>query len=147
VEDLLVDPLALPDGPNSNVARIVAPEPSAPSPAVSSDAAAPRPPTPPPPPEAEIVIAELLDGPPPSNVRAADASPWPPQPDDIVISDLLADRFAESGPSDDGDDTVDDTERTRTGSGSAQEPARIAADRARRRRNRRGGRRKPPGGG
>jgi hypothetical protein len=81
--------------------------------------------------EAEIVIAELLEGPPPPGVRQSAQSEWAPAPpgEDFLISDLLADEPAPAEP------------------GSNGEQARIAAEQARRRRSRRGGRRNRPGSG
>ncbi|HET7721385.1 MAG TPA: hypothetical protein VFK43_15570, partial [Acidimicrobiales bacterium] len=95
---------------------------------------------PPRPPEAEIVIAELLDGPPPTGIRASAESQWAPRPEeDFVVDDLLVQRPASTGeeaqPAGEGGDDGDlAATRPRTPS----DQARIAADRARRRRSRRG---------
>ena len=146
VEDVLVDHLALPEGPESNVGRIIA-SPS------EEEADAPSA-TPPPPPEAEMVIAELLDGPPPTGLRTSPDSQWAPPPDDdFVLSDLLA---SQENAADDvwdanGDDVVEGDDAGPPPEAPARlgrdEQARIAADRARRRRSRRSGRRKQPGSG
>ncbi|HEV2759808.1 MAG TPA: SBBP repeat-containing protein, partial [Acidimicrobiales bacterium] len=100
-EDLLADHLALPEGPDSEARRLVEAAPEH-EPVARSGVPAESPPPPPPPPprrerpphapEAEIVIAELLDGPVPTGLRPSAESPWAPQPDDdFFIDDLLAD--------------------------------------------------------
>ncbi len=152
VDDLLVDPLALPEGPDSAVGHLIGSTEPRPRPEEESEGADP---TRPRPPEAEIVIAELLDGPVPTGLRPAAESPWAPVPADggFVISELLDDQADETAtpPSrgsgaeaSDGNGT--DTVGAAAGGPSKAEQARIAADRARRRRSRRGGRGKPPGG-
>ena len=177
-EDLLADHLALPEGPDSAAERLAEPGPeSAPEPAPApepgpapepapqpvadqpqpeeeEEEAPPLPERPPHPPEAEIVIAELLDGPPPTGVRASAESPWAPRAteDDFFIDDLLIDKGppgpgtepTSAGPS--ADDDGDDLAAATPGRGQ-DEQSRVAADQARRRRSRRGGRRKPPGPG
>ncbi|HTJ76490.1 MAG TPA: SBBP repeat-containing protein [Acidimicrobiales bacterium] len=137
-DDLLADHLALPDGPDSVAARHAPREVVAPPPA-------PSPPSAPPPPEAEIVIAELLDGPVPSGLRPSAESPWAPTADrdDFLIRDLLADQAQAAAAPPHGDDD-DGPEPEPNGAGtsgptSAEQRARIAADQARRRRARRGG--------
>lgn len=183
-EDLLgPDYLALPEGPESVAGRLAGDHPVRPSASAPPVVATPPPPPPPSPvapaveadldagrerpphpPEAEIVIAELLDGPPPVGARPSAASQWAPQAadDDFVIDDLLIDDASTSGPQwagaeldggagdggrdDEGADAGDPAEPAPA---QTPEQARIAADRARRRRSRRGGRsgRKPPTGG
>ncbi len=160
-EDLLADHLALPEGPDSAVGRLVGPAPEQ-EPGAQSDVApeAPLQPErpavpehPPHHPEAEIVIAELLDGPVPTGLRPSAESPWAPQPDDdFFIDDLLADpgRTSTPGVRTDADlAPEDDADLTAAPQGrSKDEQTRIAADRARRRRSRRGGaRRNPPESG
>jgi hypothetical protein len=162
-EDLLAaDYLALPEGPGSVAARIVGEEPESTTVAAAQPAPeepGPEPHRPPSAPEAEIVIAELLDGPPPTGVRASADSVWAPQTpnDDFFVDDLLVDRSETAAPRphapspDEGDDEVTPDEADQlaaaTSGRTRDEQARIAADRARRRRSRRGGRRKPPGSG
>ena len=102
------------------------------------------------------MIAELLDGPPPTGVRASAESPWAPQgPDDaFFIDDLMFGKpppGVGAEPAGNGETTDDSGEAegegmaAATSSGTSEEQARIAADQARRRRSRRGGgRRKPP---
>jgi hypothetical protein len=149
-EDLLAD-LALPEGPDSAAGRLLpapAPEPSQVEEAATEEARPPRPP------EAEIVIAELLDGPVPTGLRATPESPWaPPGGDDLVISELLVNQPSGAPPGDspdspDGDDPDDDETAASAMAGrSKEEQARIAADQARRRRSRRSGRGRRPGSG
>ncbi len=144
-EDLLVDPLALPEGPDSAAGRLAG-EPAA----DEQPVAVPAPPAPERPsytPETEIVIAELLDGPLPTGVRQQADAVWaPPAPgDDFRVDDLLIDRPAPDA--DEEDDGEDDDLAGATQGRSPEEQARVAADRARRRRSRRGGRRRPPGDG
>ena len=156
-EDLLADPLALPEGPESAAERLAAPTPTpAPTPApepvaeqpVQAVEAPPAPERPPRPPEAEIVIAELLDGPAPAGARASAESPWAPRPadDDFFIDDLLVDKAPPgSGPQPAGatNGGSDEGLAAAASGRSAEEQAGIAADQARRRRSRRGGRGKP----
>ena len=178
-EDLLAGPLALPEGPESAVERLLG-TPADPETAAedvrAGDVGAgdlaegpPGPERPPLPPEAEIVIAELLEGPAPTGFRPSAESPWAPQPaePDFRIDDLLsAPKGATSGPaapngatsdpaapsgatSDPADrsEPPDEGDLASAAQGrSTEEQARIAADRARRRRSRRGGRRPPPAG-
>ncbi len=139
-DDTLVDPLALPEGPAGASERL---------------AADPAPEAPGPPPQAEIVIAELLDGPPPSGMRVSAQSQWAPTPEsDFFIDDLLVDRSATppvaeeaKGDDDSGneDSAGDDDMAAATQRRRPEDAARIAADQARRRRSRRGGRGRPPG--
>jgi hypothetical protein len=136
-DDALVDPLALPEGPASASERL---------------AAEPAPDTPGPPPQAEIVIAELLDGPPPSGMRMSAQSQWAPTPEsDFFIDDLLVDRSATppvAAAAEDAngdDDSAGDDMATASQGRRPEDAARIAADQARRRRSRRGGRGRPPG--
>ena len=155
--DLLADKLALPEGPDSAAERLVgaaandddttAEVAAEGSPQVTPQQQTERPPRPP---EAEIVIAELLDGPPPTGLRPSAESQWAPAPADneFFIDDLLAqpgsktDAKATSEPDDESHVAAAAQGR------SKDEQARIAADQARRRRSRRGGGRgKPPGPG
>ncbi len=158
VEDLLVDPLALPEGPDSAAGRLTG---TGQTPEVERTVAAPSPPPARPhPPETEIVIAELLDGPLPTGVRQQADAVWGPRSpgDDFAVDDLLINRPAGrdvdgpdvDSPDDDGDDDApedDDDLADVTQGRSPEEQARVVADRARRRRSRRGGRRQPPGDG
>ncbi len=173
-EDVVVEPLALPEGPDSAAQRLASPGPYPPPPAEPFaevdplQVAEPDQERPSRPPEAEIVIAELLDGPLPSGTRMSAESQWAPAPnDDVFINDLLAAPPGGSGqapaaPSEDDrnggaendDDEGDDDlaaairQLGQSGSQGPSDQARIAADRARRRRSRRGGGRgNPPGSG
>ena len=104
--------------------------------------APPEPARPPRSPEAEIVIAELLDGPPPTGPRVGVGSQWAPRPEEeFFIEDLLVEPPGEEGPAAGEGPDAGDGLAAATGPGPDQ--ARIAADRARRRRSRR----RPPGGG
>jgi hypothetical protein len=167
----VVEHLALPEGPDSAAERLASadpgsaptePAPAEPPPApafaevdplhvASPDDRAARPP------DAEIVIAELLDGPLPTGPRLSAESQWAPPPEeDIFINDLLVRPPAGPGgeaPGDD-DEANDDAEAeaddlaAATRQRTPSDQARIAADRARRRRSRRsGGRGNPPGSG
>lgn len=149
-EENLVDPLALPEGPQVEAERPAA-EPTPDAPAAL--------------PAAEMVIAELLDGPPPTGKRLSAESRWAPAPEsEFFIDDLLVDRSspppapapapeAEDAARDSGDSAseadpvADDLAAATQGRGPEDQAARIAADQARRRRSRRGGRRSPPGSG
>ena len=150
-EDLLADHLALPEGPDSAAGRLVGSHqpqhPPAEEEAPDRDAEG-EPVRPPPPPEADIVIAELLDGPPPPGLQGSPDSPWAPQSsgDDFVVSDLLVEAGAEAGPERGDPQAGHQNGRGGGRGGSTDEQARIAADRARRRRSRRSGRRKPGSG-
>ena len=152
VEDLLVEHIPLPEGPDSAAGRLLGPpEPGEQPSAPDSDPEAPLA-LPPHPPAAEIVIAELMDGPLPTGLRPSAESPWAPQTpgDDFVISDLLANQEGEDRPGD-GRPPVpsepdDQDEAAPTSAPTPDQQARIAADRARRRRARRG-RGKSPGSG
>ncbi|MGH9265611.1 MAG: SBBP repeat-containing protein [Acidimicrobiales bacterium] len=152
VEDLLVEHIPLPEGPDSAAGRLLGPpepgeQPGPPDPDPEAPLALP-----PHPPEAEIVIAELLDGPLPTGLRPSDESPWAPQTpgDDFVISDLLADQKGDDRPGAGRPPVAsgpDDEDGPAPTPGPARDQqARIAADRARRRRARRG-RGKSPGSG
>jgi len=161
-EDLLVDKLALPEGPDSAAERLVGAAAddentvTAEAPADDSPQITPQPqqqserPPRPPEAEAEIVIAELLDGPPPTGLRPSGESPWTPPPadSDFFIDDLLAQPGSEPDAKA-GSEAENKSHVAAAAQGrSKEEQARIAADRARRRRSRRGGGRKnPPGGG
>ena len=152
----VVEPLALPEGPESAAERLANPDPSpdaatAPAPAAPFAevdplrVGAPEQERTPRPPEAEIVIAELLDGPPPTGIRASAESPWAPRPEeeDFVVDDLLVERpdSAGEGPRPAGEDDrngEDDDLAAATRPRNPSDQARIAADRARRRRSRRG---------
>lgn len=154
-EDLLTEHLALPDGPESVAARH-APEPVVPD-AVDTTPTPPPPSRPGAPPEAEIVIAELLDGPVPTGVRPPQTgdAPWPPSADgdDFRIDNLLASRGAPppnpapapaKAPPDQGRNGGEPggsapPDQPQAGGRTPEEQARIAADQARRRRARRGG--------
>ena len=135
-EDLLADHLALPDGPDSVAARLapdaVRPPPPRPPAPPAAAPAPPAPPRPVRPAEAENVIAELLDGPVPTGLRAPDASAWAPVPpgDDYFVDDLVTERGGAPAAHDDANGG---------GRGGTEEQNRIAADQARRRRTRRGG--------
>jgi hypothetical protein len=181
-EDLLADHLALPDGPDSIAARLgadVAPQPAPraepaqagppteaawvdldspvafPAPIVPEPPPVPRQPSPP---EAEIVIAELLDGPAPTGLQPAGDSIWAPHPpeDDFRIDDLLTEpasgRPADPPARETPPAAEPDPDSPPAGRPRPDEQSRIAADQARRRRTRRGGgggggRRSRPGGG
>lgn len=115
------------------------------------------------PPEAEIVIAELLDGPPPTGIRPSAESQWAPRPEaDFFVDDLLVQRSdspasRSEGGAGPGQEAPPAGEDDGKGGGDLagvirprqpSDQARIAADRARRRRSRRGGGRgNPPGSG
>ena len=160
-EDLLAgDSLALPEGPDSAAGRLVGSPPAE----AEAEVDAPAPPPaerPPRPPEAEIVIAELLDGPVPTGTRPSAESVWAPSPaDDFRVDELLADRGSPAAPppapaAPAGEVPADDDAAPAASGQSSGQPsgqpsaqtsaqnqdqqARIAADRARRRRSRRGG--------
>jgi hypothetical protein len=153
-EEVVVEHLALPEGPDSAAERLAsADEPPAPAPAPAPaepfaqvdplEVASPEQERPAQRPEAEIVIAELLDGPPPTGTRMSAESQWAPRPDedDIVINDLLVEPPAgqDHGPDATEDDDAGDDLAAATRRASSPDQARIAADRARRRRSRRGG--------
>jgi hypothetical protein len=166
-EDLLADHLALPDGPDSVAARVIrgparepAPAPAPPAAPASTGRvdrpapidplaqmeAAPPPARPPHPADAEIVIAELLDGPVPTGSPNRDESIWAPSPpdDEVLVDDLL--RGHDPAPARPGAQAPPPP----GGRQNSPEQNRIAADQARRRRARRGdaGRRGGrPGGG
>ena len=162
-EDIVVDHLALPEGPESAAERLANPDDetvSAPAPAVAEvdplEVGSPAQEREPRPPEAEIVIAELLDGPPPSGARLSAESPWAPRPEeDFFINDLLVDRPESAGgeaagveASDADDELAAARQQGPSGRQGSSDQARIAADRARRRRSRRGGGRgNQPGSG
>lgn len=154
VEDLLVEHIPLPEGPDSAAGRLLGrPEPgeqpAQPDPDLDPEAPFALLPHPP---EAEIVIAELLDGPLPTGLRPSAESPWAPQTpgDDFVISDLLTNQEGEDRPGDGrppvASEPEDGDHAAPTSSPTRDQQARIAADRARRRRARRG-RGKSPGSG
>jgi hypothetical protein len=167
--DVVVEHLALPEGPDSAAERLANPDaPPEPAPAPAEHAAevdplqvaSPEPQRPLQRPEAEIVIAELLDGPPPTGTRMSAESQWAPRPDedDIFINDLLvAPPGEDDGHEATADDPTDDDPTDDAGHddlaaaarrANAPDQARIAADRARRRRSRRGGGRgNQPGSG
>ncbi len=172
VEDLLADHLPLPEDPQSAAKKLLSPEaddstvardPAPMVPAGPGDVPDAEPSTgrPPRPPETEIVIAELLDGPPAAGRRPSAEPEWsPPAPDDdFLIDDLLAHDAGpprspgratpkdDHGPAQAGPESGDDGADAAGLNRGNDEQSRIAADRARRRRSRRGGRRQPPGSG
>jgi hypothetical protein len=147
----VVEHLALPEGPDSAAERLAHPATEAAPPAPAEpfaevdplQVAAGEQERPPQPPAAEIVIAELLDGPPPTGTRMSAESQWAPGPaEHILIDDLLvAPAGGEPEPAGDDDAAGEDADHlaAATEQRNPADQARIAADRARRRRSRRGG--------